>query len=177
MRAGGISVLSVRGHGIGANHRDTQVPAPTVRGGRHDLPAILTSLFRCRLASHGHTAAAAERLRGAVADTGGRDGELLSGRYVEGGVNVLSLFSGIGGLDLGFKLANPTAQTIMFCEIDPYCRLVLEKRFPGIPIWEDIYDLTVDTLAHEWHKKNKAKSGKEVPKEAPKIDVITAGFP
>ncbi len=30
---------------------------------------------------------------------------------------------------------------------------------------------------HEWHKANKAKNGKEVPKEAPTIDTITAGFP
>ena len=61
-------------------------------------------------------------------------------------MRVLSLFSGIGGLDLGFKMHYPEAQTIMFCEIEEYPRQVLVKRFPGIPIWEDVYTLTADDL-------------------------------
>ena len=82
-----------------------------------------------------------------MADTGGRVRELLSGRDVEGRrVNVLSLFSGIGGLDLGFKMAYPEAQTVMFVEIEDYCQKVLAKRFPGVPIWEDVYTLTAKEI-------------------------------
>jgi DNA (cytosine-5)-methyltransferase 1 len=54
-------------------------------------------------------------------------------------MRVLSLFSGIGGFDLGFRAAGLT--TIQFCEIDPYCRDVLAHHFPGVPIHGDIRTL------------------------------------
>lgn len=52
---------------------------------------------------------------------------------------VLDLFSGIGGFSLGLERAG--FQTAAFCEIDPYCRRVLAKHWPGVPIHEDIRQL------------------------------------
>ncbi len=51
-------------------------------------------------------------------------------------MNVLDLFSGIGGFSLGLERAG--MRTVAFCEIDPYCRRVLAKHWPNIPIYEDI---------------------------------------
>lgn len=56
-------------------------------------------------------------------------------------LTVLSLFSGIGGFDLGFQAAGLT--TIQFCEIDPYCRDILGRHWPGVPIHGDIKTLKV----------------------------------
>lgn len=54
-------------------------------------------------------------------------------------MKVLDLFSGIGGFSLG--LFHAGMETISFCEIDPYCRKVLKKHWPDIPIHEDIKKL------------------------------------
>lgn len=43
-------------------------------------------------------------------------------------MRVLSLFSGIGGLDLGVKLALPEARVVGYVEKDDYCRRVLTAR-------------------------------------------------
>lgn len=48
----------------------------------------------------------------------------------------IDLFSGIGGFALAARAAG--FETIAFCEIDPYCRAVLRKHWPGVPIHEDI---------------------------------------
>jgi len=54
-------------------------------------------------------------------------------------MHVLDLFSGIGGFSLGLERAG--METIAFCEIDPFCRKVLAKHWPSIPIHEDITKL------------------------------------
>jgi site-specific DNA-cytosine methylase len=51
-------------------------------------------------------------------------------------MNVLDLFSGIGGFSLGLQRAGFT--TVQFVEIDPFCQKVLNKNFPGVPIHDDI---------------------------------------
>ena len=54
----------------------------------------------------------------------------------------LSLFSGIGGLDLSAEWAG--FRTVGQCEWADYPRAVLEKHWPGLPRWRDIRTLTGD---------------------------------
>jgi len=58
-------------------------------------------------------------------------------------VRVLSLCSGVGGLDLGLERAGHVP--VGFCEVDKRCRSVLRRHWPDIPIDDDI--TTVDGKA------------------------------
>ena len=55
----------------------------------------------------------------------------------------VSLFSGVGGIDLAAEWAGFT--TVAFCENDRYCQQVLNLRWPGVPMCGDIHDL------HPWN--------------------------
>jgi len=66
-----------------------------------------------------------------------------------------SLFSGIGGMDLGLEWAGMTC--IWQVEIDEYCQRVLQKHWPDVPKYGDIY--------------NVGKHNLETP------DLICGGFP
>jgi len=59
-------------------------------------------------------------------------------------VNVLDLFSGIGGFSLGLERAG--MRTVAFCEIDPYCRRVLARHWPDVPVYDDVRTLTAARL-------------------------------
>lgn len=59
-------------------------------------------------------------------------------------VKMLSLFSGIGGIDLAAQWAG--IETIAFCEIDPFCQKVLKKHWPAVPIFDDVKKLTKHSL-------------------------------
>jgi DNA (cytosine-5)-methyltransferase 1 len=59
-------------------------------------------------------------------------------------VNVLDLFSGIGGFSLGLERAG--MRTVAFCEIDPYARAVLRKHWPDVPCYDDVRTVTADRL-------------------------------
>jgi len=72
-------------------------------------------------------------------------------------LTVLDLFSGIGGFSLGLERTGGF-RTVAFCEIDPFCRLVLAQHWPGVPIHDDARTLTADHLP-------------AIP------DVIVGGFP
>jgi DNA (cytosine-5)-methyltransferase 1 len=60
-------------------------------------------------------------------------------------LNVLDLFSGIGGFSLGLERAG--MRTVAFSEIEPYCRKVLAQHWSGVPIYEDVRMLTGARLA------------------------------
>jgi len=66
-----------------------------------------------------------------------------------------SLFSGIGGMDLGLERAGMTCRWQV--EIDPYARKVLELRWPDVPKWGDIREVQGDEL--------------------PRVDLLAGGFP
>jgi DNA (cytosine-5)-methyltransferase 1 len=74
-------------------------------------------------------------------------------------MNVLDLFSGIGGFSLGLERAG--MRTVAFCEIDARCRRVLAYHWPDVPIYEDICDLT----------------GTKLAAAGIKADIICGGFP
>jgi DNA (cytosine-5)-methyltransferase 1 len=60
-------------------------------------------------------------------------------------LRVLDLFSGIGGFSLGLERTGGF-ETVAFCEIDPYCRAVLKKHWPDVPIFEDVRSLRGDEV-------------------------------
>ncbi|MEJ8306642.1 DNA (cytosine-5-)-methyltransferase [Saccharibacillus sacchari] len=76
----------------------------------------------------------------------------------------LSLFSGIGGIDLAAEWAG--METVAFCEREPFPRKVLEKHWPGRPIYDDVRTLTREKLEED---------GIIGPTRT--IDLISAGYP
>ena len=69
-------------------------------------------------------------------------------------MNVLSLFSGIGGFDLGFERAGMTI--VGMCEIDRHAQTVLRRRFPMATLHTDV---------------------RKVSYERGAVDLICGGFP
>ncbi len=60
-------------------------------------------------------------------------------------MNVGSLFSGIGGFDLGFERARMRVSWQV--ELDPYCRAVLARHFPEAERFEDVREVGARNLA------------------------------
>ena len=56
----------------------------------------------------------------------------------------VSLFSGVGGIDLAAEWAG--FETVLQVEIDPYCKRVLEKHWPDVKRIEDIRDVKADSV-------------------------------
>ena len=59
-------------------------------------------------------------------------------------MNVLDLFSGIGGFSLGLERSG--MRTVAFCEVDSYCRRVLASHWPAVPIYDDVRTLSAARL-------------------------------
>ena len=67
-----------------------------------------------------------------------------------------SLFSGVGGLDLGLERAG-VGRVVWQCESDPAARRVLARHWPGIPIHPDVREVSRATVAP--------------------VDILCGGFP
>jgi DNA (cytosine-5)-methyltransferase 1 len=72
-------------------------------------------------------------------------------------ITIGSLFSGIGGFELGLERAIPNSKTIWQCEQNEFCRKVLKKHWPDATIYTDITKM--DT------------------QEVPFVDIMCGGFP
>ena len=70
-------------------------------------------------------------------------------------LNVLDLFSGIGGFSIGLETTGKF-KTVAFCEQDKFCQKVLRKHWSNVPIYEDIKKLDARKI---------------------KADVVVGGFP
>jgi DNA (cytosine-5)-methyltransferase 1 len=99
-----------------------------------------------------------------------------------GKMRVLDLFSGIGGFSLGLERSGGF-ETVAFVEIDPYCRAVLRKHWPDVPVYDDVRTLTVDEgwLVSDADKRcelaqEQLCAGRQGIR-ADSIDVIAGGFP
>jgi DNA (cytosine-5)-methyltransferase 1 len=55
-------------------------------------------------------------------------------------MRVLSLFSGVGGFDMGLEAAGMT--TVFQCELDKNCRQTLDHHWADVPKWDDVSTLT-----------------------------------
>ena len=72
----------------------------------------------------------------------------------------IDLFSGIGGFALAASWVWPDHEVVCFCEMDPFCKKVLNKHWPGTPIVEDVNDV------------------ERIRKLSPTtVDLLTGGFP
>lgn len=93
-------------------------------------------------------------------------------------MNVLDLFSGIGGFSLGLERAG--MKTVAFCEMDEHCHKVLRKNWPEVPIVNDVKKLNLKTIeAIQLEAERCARSSHELssPPRFKNIDLICGGFP
>lgn len=74
-------------------------------------------------------------------------------------MNVLSLFAGIGGFDLGLEQVG--MKPVAMCEINEGQQEILRLHWPEVPIYDDVRTLTAAQLAEDGIK----------------VDVICGGFP
>ncbi|HEV7236200.1 MAG TPA: DNA cytosine methyltransferase, partial [Ktedonobacteraceae bacterium] len=99
---------------------------------------------------------------------------------VDTSFNVLSLCSGVGGLDLGIRLSNPDARTVCYCERESYAIEVLaermeEKLLDAAPLWTDIATFdgkpwrgVVDCIAGGYPCTPFSQAGKRLGKDDPR---------
>lgn len=72
----------------------------------------------------------------------------------------VDLCSGIGGFALGFQWAGLSPQPQLFCDIEPWCRKILQQHWPNVPVASDVKELASDP-----------------ERFVPDCDILTAGYP
>ncbi len=78
-------------------------------------------------------------------------------------MNHVSLFSGIGGIDLATEWAG--FKTVCFVEIDSYCQKVLKKHWPDVPIIGDIKDVTKERIEEILTNSNIKRCGNTLERQ------------
>ena len=73
----------------------------------------------------------------------------------------ISLFSGIGGIDIAAGWAG--FETVLFCEKDEYCQKVLRKHWPDVPIIGDIRDVKKEVMAESTTQRLQVKQEGKQP--------------
>ena len=84
-------------------------------------------------------------------------------------LNVLDLFSGIGGFSLGLERTGGF-QTVAFCEIEKHPQSILRKHWPDVPIYNDITELKYDS--ERLYDRRTPESAQQTT-----VDVVCGGFP
>jgi len=72
------------------------------------------------------------------------------------GLSIGSLFSGIGGIEMGLESAIPGSRVAWQAECDPDCLRALEHHWPGVKRYDDVRDIDENTEC---------------------VDIICGGFP
>ena len=76
-------------------------------------------------------------------------------------LKILDLFSGLGGFSLGLERTG-CFKTTAFCDNNKYSRLLLQKHWKGVKIYNDVREINKEQLESD---------GIQFP------DIITGGFP
>tara|TARA_X000001382_G_scaffold102172_1_gene76892 strand:- start:925 stop:1884 length:960 start_codon:yes stop_codon:yes gene_type:complete len=79
-------------------------------------------------------------------------------------VSHVDLCSGIGGFSLGFRWAGLSENPYLLCDFEPWCRDILRKNFPGVPIADDVKEIASDPARF-------------IPGDIPRPFILTAGYP
>jgi len=89
-------------------------------------------------------------------------------------VRVLSLFSGVGGFDLGLERAG--MEVVAQCDNDAFCNKVLAKHWPEVRRFGDVRDIGIRFLQPDCDgADNSNVEGWRSRREA--IDLVCGGFP
>lgn len=87
-------------------------------------------------------------------------------------LRMLSLFSGVGGLDLGLERTG-AFESVAFCEADRNCRRVLRRHWPDVRQYRDVRELTAGVLERD----GIVGIGRDGVEPARQVDAICGGFP
>lgn len=71
-------------------------------------------------------------------------------------IKIGSLFSGIGGFELGLERAIPNSQTVWQCEQNQFCQQILAKHWPNAVLYDDV---------------------RTINNQVEPIDILCGGFP
>jgi DNA (cytosine-5)-methyltransferase 1 len=69
-------------------------------------------------------------------------------------LKIFDICSGVGGFSQALESIGEEFETVAFCEIDEYCREVLEKHWPNVPIYNDLWELAYEPerVVPDWER-------------------------